>query len=142
MSSSSLVDFSHELANTVERAGSSVISVLEGGRSGVSGTIWQEGTAITIAHTIQGLEEVTVVLPSGDEIRAAVASRDAGTDIAVLKLGTGAKAATWKYSSTSTEKALTKGPAFAWRGLAVIAPRIVPPPHCSPPGFSAWTSRK
>ena len=94
MPGSSLVDFSHELADTVERAGSSVISVLEGGRSGVSGTIWQEGIAITIAHTIQGLEEVTVVLPSGDEIKAAVSSRDAGTDIAVLKLETGAKTAT------------------------------------------------
>ena len=94
MSGSSLVDFSHELANTVERAGSSVVSVLEGGRSGVSGTIWQEGIAITIAHTIQGLDEVTVVLPSGDEVKAAVVSRDTGTDIAVLKLETGAKTAT------------------------------------------------
>jgi S1-C subfamily serine protease len=101
MPSSSLVDFSHELANTVERAGNSVISVLEGGRSGVSGTIWQEGIAITIAHTIQGLEQVTVVLPSGEEIKAAVASRDAGTDIAVLKLGTGAKAATFADDAKS-----------------------------------------
>jgi S1-C subfamily serine protease len=94
MPASSLVDFSHELANSVERAGSSVVSVLEGGRSGVSGTIWQEGVAITIAHTIQGLEEVTVVLPSGVETKAAVASRDAGTDIAILKLETDAKAVT------------------------------------------------
>ncbi len=78
MPGSSLVDFSHELADTVERAGSSVISVLEGGRSGVSGTIWQEGIAITIAHTIQGLEEVTVVLPSGDEVKAAVSAATQG----------------------------------------------------------------
>jgi S1-C subfamily serine protease len=97
----SLVDFSHELANTVERAGSSVVSVLEGGRSGVSGTIWQEGIAITIAHTIQGLDEVTVVLPSGDEIKAPVASRDAGTDIAVLKLPAGATTATLDDDSKS-----------------------------------------
>lgn len=91
---SSLVDFSNELAKTVERTGNSVISVLDGGRSGVSGTIWRQGVAVTIAHTIRGLDEVTVVLPSGTEAKAAVAGRDPGTDIAILKLDSDAPAAT------------------------------------------------
>ena len=82
-----LVDFSNELANAVERAGASVISVPEGGREGVSGTIWREGVAITAEHTIRGLDEVRVVLPSGETIPAQVAGRDPGTDIAVLKAG-------------------------------------------------------
>src|SRR5258708_30146559 len=82
----SLVNFSQELANTVERAGTAVISVLEGGRVGVSGTVWREGIGVTVDHTIQGLEEVTVILPSGKETRAKVISRDPGTDIALLKL--------------------------------------------------------
>ena len=81
-----LVDFSNELADAVERAGASVISVPEGGREGVSGTIWREGIAITAEHTIRGLDEVTVVLPSGETMKAAVAGRDHGTDIAVLKV--------------------------------------------------------
>ena len=84
--SSSLADLSRELANTVERAGQSIISVLEGGRSGVSGTVWRKGIAITIAHTIRGLDEVTVILPSGAETKAAVSARDSGTDIAVLNV--------------------------------------------------------
>ncbi len=84
-----LVDFSNELANAVERAGASVISVPDGGREGVSGTIWREGVAITAEHTIQGLDEVAVVLPSGDTVTAAVAGRDYGTDIAVLKVPAG-----------------------------------------------------
>jgi S1-C subfamily serine protease len=84
--SNSLVEFSQELANTVERAGSTVISVLEGGRVGVSGTAWREGIGVTVDHTIQSLEEVTVILPSGKEARAKVISRDPGTDIALLKL--------------------------------------------------------
>jgi len=91
-----LVDFSNELANAVERAGASVISVPEGGREGVSGTIWREGVAITAEHTIRGLDEVTVVLPSGETAKASVAGRDHGTDIAVLKVpgaGPGAKLA-------------------------------------------------
>jgi S1-C subfamily serine protease len=83
---SSLVDFSNELATTVERAGNLVIAVPEGGRVGVSGTIWREGIAITSDHTIRSVEEVTVILPSGKEVKAAVAGRDYGTDIAVLKV--------------------------------------------------------
>jgi S1-C subfamily serine protease len=92
--SNPLVDFSHELANTVERAGNSVIAVLEGGRSGVSGTLWRPGVAVTVAHTIRGHDEVTLVLPSGDQTKATVAARDQGTDLAILKLNSGIPAAT------------------------------------------------
>jgi S1-C subfamily serine protease len=81
-----LVEFSNELANTVERAGASVLTVLEGGREGVSGTLWRERVAITADHTIRGLDEVTVVLANGNTVKAQVAGRDAGTDIAVLRV--------------------------------------------------------
>ena len=81
-----LVDFSNELANAVERAGASVISVPEGGREGVSGTIWREGVAVTAEHTIRGLDEVDVMTPSGETVKAAVVGRDYGTDIAVLRV--------------------------------------------------------
>ncbi len=81
-----LVEFSNELADAVERAGQSIIAVLEGGREGVSGTVWQEGAAITAEHTIRGMDEVTIVLPSGKQARAKVVGRDPGTDIAVLKV--------------------------------------------------------
>lgn len=83
---SSLVEFSNSLADAVERVGSSVIAVLEGGREGVSGTLWRDGIAVTAEHTIRGYDEVTVVLPSGEKSKAAVAGRDPGTDIAILKL--------------------------------------------------------
>lgn len=83
---SSLVEFSNTIADAVERAGASVIAVLEGGREGVSGTLWRDGIAITAEHTIRGYDEVTVVLPSGAKSKATVAGRDPGTDVAVLKL--------------------------------------------------------
>jgi S1-C subfamily serine protease len=83
---SSLVEFSNSLADAVERVGTSVIAVLEGGREGVSGTLWSNGLAVTAEHTIRGYDEVNVVLPSGEKTKAAVAGRDPGTDIAVLKL--------------------------------------------------------
>ena len=87
-----LVEFSSELADAVNRAGSSVIAVLEGGRDGVSGTIWRDGVAVTAEHTIRGHEQLTVVLPSGEKTTAPVSGRDAGTDIAVLKLPVAAPA--------------------------------------------------
>lgn len=83
---SSLVEFSNDLANAVERAGNSVIAVLDGGREGVSGTIWREGFAVTAEHTIRSYDEVNVVLPSGKQTKATVAGRDPGTDVALLKI--------------------------------------------------------
>src|SRR5215472_3410572 len=81
-----LVQFSTELADAVELAGKSVITVLEGGREGVSGTVWRDGVAITAEHTIRGLDEVTVLLPSGARNKARVAGRDDGTDVAILEV--------------------------------------------------------
>jgi serine protease DegQ len=96
-----LAEFSQQLANTVEKAGQSVVSVLEGGRTGVSGTVWREGIGVTVDHTIQGLEEVTVILPSGQETKGSVIGRDPGTDIAILKLPTDIPAAALADDSTA-----------------------------------------
>ena len=82
----SLIELSKEMADAVERAGAFVVGVPEGGRDGVSGTVVREGYAVTAEHTIRGVDEVTVILPSGEKSRAAVAGRDPGTDIALLKL--------------------------------------------------------
>jgi S1-C subfamily serine protease len=78
--------FSNQLADAVERAGSAVVAVLEGGRGGVSGTVWRDGIVVTAEHTIRGDDEVTLVLPSGVEAKASVAGRDPATDVAVLKV--------------------------------------------------------
>jgi len=92
--SATLIEFSNDLADLVERTSGSVIAVPEGGRVGVSGTVWREGVAITAAHTIHGLDEVKVILPAGREAKATIAGRDFGTDIAVLKLSETGKGAT------------------------------------------------
>jgi S1-C subfamily serine protease len=81
-----LVDFSNELANAVERAGAAVIAVEEGGREGVSGTLWRNGIAVTAEHTIRERESVTVRLPSGERMSAPVVGRDTGTDLALIKI--------------------------------------------------------
>lgn len=84
----SLIEFSKEMADAVERTGAFVVAVPEGGRDGVSGTVVRDGYAITAEHTIRGLDEVTVVSPGG-ESKAAVAGRDPGTNLALLKLDAG-----------------------------------------------------
>ena len=96
-----LAEFSQQLANTVEKAGKSVVSILEGGRTGVSGTVWREGIGVAVDHTIHGLEEVTVILPSGKETKASVTGRDPGTDIAILKLPTDTQVAALSDDSSA-----------------------------------------
>jgi len=80
-----LIEFSNELANAVEHGGRAVVAVPDGGRSGVSGTIWREGMVVAAEHTIRGRDAVTMVGPSGETISASVMGRDPSTDIAVLK---------------------------------------------------------
>ncbi|MDE3137227.1 MAG: trypsin-like peptidase domain-containing protein [Acidobacteriota bacterium] len=79
------IDFSNALADAVERAGHAVVSVLEGGRRGVSGTLWRDSLVVATEHTIRGQQEVTIELPDGRSLPAAVVGRDPGTDIALLR---------------------------------------------------------
>lgn len=81
-----LIDLSNSLADAVERAAREVGSVNEGGRSGVSGTIWRDGLVVTAEHTIRGQQQLTVGLPNGASSDATVVGRDPTTDIALLKL--------------------------------------------------------
>jgi S1-C subfamily serine protease len=84
--STALLELSNGFADAVERAGRSVISVNEGGRSGVSGTIWRHGLAVTAEHTIREQQELTIELPGGGSSSATVIGRDPTTDIALLRL--------------------------------------------------------
>ena len=91
---SSLVEFSNSLADAVAAVGNSIIALPDGGREGVSGTIWRDGLAVAAEHTIHDQDEVSVILPSGEQTKAKLAGRDPGTDIAVLKLASASKPAT------------------------------------------------
>jgi S1-C subfamily serine protease len=82
----SLIELSQELADTVERAGASIIGIADGGRSGVGGTVWRPGVAVTIAHTVPNLEEVNIVLPSGKQTQTSVSASDPGSDLAILNV--------------------------------------------------------
>jgi len=97
----SLQALSNELASTVERVGNSVVAINARQRIPSSGIIWREGVVLTAAHTIKREEEITVTLPDGHSVPAALAGRDSGTDLAVLKFeGSGWSAADLSDIST------------------------------------------
>ncbi len=81
-----LAGISDELANAVERAGQSTVAVRARRHVAAGGVIWSPGVVVTADHVVESDEDVKVVLPSGEEIRATLAGRDGGTDLAVLRI--------------------------------------------------------
>ena len=87
---------SEALAAAVESAGASVVRV-EGRCAAASGVVWSaEGAVVTASHALGRAEGLTVTLPDGRAVKAVVAGRDAGTDVAVLRVeATGLAAPRW-----------------------------------------------
>jgi S1-C subfamily serine protease len=87
-----LAALSDELAQVVERAGQAVVAVHARPRFSSSGVFWRPGVIVTAEHTIRREEDITVTLPDGANVPATLAGSDAGTDVAVLKVGSNAPA--------------------------------------------------
>lgn len=81
-----LLELSDGLAGIVERVGQSVVAVHGRHRIPSSGVIWRHGVVVTAAHTLRREEGIEVTLADGRMVAAVLAGRDAGTDVAVLKL--------------------------------------------------------
>src|SRR5947209_20231938 len=81
-----LTELSNALADAVETAGRNVVAVHEGGRSGVSGTLWRDNIVVAAAHTIAGQKTVTVTLPDKSTATAEFLGARSRSDMAVLKL--------------------------------------------------------
>jgi S1-C subfamily serine protease len=81
-----LASLSAELSTITAAAGQSVAAVHARSRFSSSGVLWKPGVLVTAEHTVQRDEGITVTLPDGKTVPAALAGSDAGTDIAVLKV--------------------------------------------------------
>ena len=77
---------SNELAGAVERAGRAVVGVNARHRFSSSGVHWRQGVIVTAEHTVRRDEDLTVTLSDGRTVPVQLAGRDAGTDLAALKL--------------------------------------------------------
>jgi S1-C subfamily serine protease len=83
---SALLSFSDELAAAVERAARAVVTVKARPRIASTGVHWRPGVVVTAEHTVRVDEDITVVRPDGRTMRATLAGRDPGTDLAVLRV--------------------------------------------------------
>jgi S1-C subfamily serine protease len=81
-----LVAFSQKLAEAVERVSPKVVSVDARPRVRTSGVIWRPGVVVSTNHTIMRDEEITLTLGDGQQVKATLAGRDAGSDLAVLRI--------------------------------------------------------
>lgn len=101
MSKTVLVELSDALADAAESAGKSTVLVNARRRMPASGIIFASDLVLTAEHTVEKDEDISVILADGADVSAKLAGRDAGTDLAVLKL----------ERNAGTVAEVTKGPA-------------------------------
>lgn len=86
MSQNVLVELSDALADAAEKAGKATVMVNARRRMPASGIAYASDLILTADHVVEREEGIQVTLSDGAEISARVAGRDAGSDLAVLKL--------------------------------------------------------
>jgi S1-C subfamily serine protease len=80
-----LAQLSSQLSAAVEQIGGHVVAIHARRRIPSSGVIWRDGVIVSASHTVRRDGDVRVKLPSGDDVVAHVAGRDAATDLVVLR---------------------------------------------------------
>lgn len=83
--SSAWAQLSESFSKTIDAMDGSVVSVYAGGRSTSSGVVWRPGLVVTTHASLDGLETAKVI-HDGEPVTANVLGRDAGTDLAILRL--------------------------------------------------------
>jgi len=86
MSQNVLVELSDALADAAEKAGKATVLVNARRRMPASGIAYASDLVLTADHVMEREEGIKVILADGVEVSARVAGRDAGSDLAVLKL--------------------------------------------------------
>lgn len=103
--SNPLVALSRLMTEAVEHVSPSIVAIDARPRVRTSGVIWRPDVIVSTNHTIRRHEEITVALHDGQQIKATVAGRDTGTDLAVLRIEASAGANTAaKFADASTLK--------------------------------------
>jgi len=83
---SALASLSNDLAKLVEEFQADVVAIHARPHYPSSGVQWRPGIIVTADHTVRQEEDIQVTLPDGKRASATLAGRDAGTDIALLKV--------------------------------------------------------
>jgi S1-C subfamily serine protease len=86
---SPLQALSDGLASAVAHAARSIVSVHARPRLPSTGVHWRDGVIVTTEGTVRRPDGITVTLPDGQTVPATLQGKDAGTDLAVLRIATG-----------------------------------------------------
>lgn len=81
-----LLSLSNHIASIVEQSGPAIVGIESHPRVAASGVHWRPGIIVTAEHALRRDDEVRIVTASGEELKAELAGRDPGTDIAVVKV--------------------------------------------------------
>ncbi|MGB6686800.1 MAG: trypsin-like peptidase domain-containing protein [Terracidiphilus sp.] len=76
---------SESFSQTIEALEGSVVAVYGGGRSTSSGVVWRPGVVVT-THSSLGHRETVKVIHGEEPVSAQLIGRDAGTDLAVIRV--------------------------------------------------------
>jgi S1-C subfamily serine protease len=82
----SLSDFSNELTSAAEKGGASTILVDARKRYPASGIAFADDLVLTADHVVTREDDLKVSLADGKTLKATLAGRDPGSDLAVLRL--------------------------------------------------------
>ncbi len=117
---------SNEIANTAAEAGKSVVAV-HGRRHPSSGVVFASDSIVTASHAVKRDDEITVITGPGERVKARIAGRDPGTDLAVLRLEQpiGTNPAKWSDTSKLRVGELVLALGRTWRGNVVASLGIV-----------------
>ena len=96
----SLVALSDAMVEAVARAGGATVLVNARRRFPASGIGYAADLVLTADHVVEREEDITIQLPDGTDVPAAVAGRDPGSDLALLRL----KSAAVQVAETVTEE--------------------------------------
>jgi S1-C subfamily serine protease len=81
-----LTALSDAMAEAVEKAGMGTVLVNGRRRLPSSGIAYAANLILTADHTVEHEEEIPVMLPDGSEVKATLAGRDPGSDLALLRV--------------------------------------------------------
>jgi S1-C subfamily serine protease len=101
-----LLALSSQIAEAVKLVRPGLVSVDARPKVRTSGVIWRPGIVVSTNHTIRRDEEITLTLDDGRQVKATLAGRDAGTDLAVLRVedeGTGTTNTPVQLADASTQ---------------------------------------
>lgn len=81
-----LTQFSEAMADSVARAGQSVVRVDGRRRFPATGIVWDADTVVTAHHVLERNENIMIGLPDGETMTGMVIGRDPNTDLALVRV--------------------------------------------------------